>query len=729
MEIDLTFSNPSDPFGRFVVVSFYTRGGYYEDRAEQLKAMCDGFGLEHDIAPIELEENENWAAICRRKVRHYGAMLKKHKCDIMWVDVDSIILRDIHELHQGHFDVAIFMRNFKYMPQYNVGMLARNFHPGYLVLRYTPRTLQFIDDCLEIDRTHDGVFTDDYILEEAFRTSGAQLRLMLLSPDDIERPGSVTKLGSFFRHGDSGNVDEYKGKVRQHVPKLLDSESQRRVFEQAIAVEAKAGNQADVLAFIRRLRTVDPDNVQNHLRYITILEKNGDTKNAAKEISRGRSRPELAPYTIRHEMLASMARRDWETSDRLYEELLATGHQKAIDFAKSRRFRFDLDRRSEAMGVLEDKRTPLFWWEEPYPGNLGDIVNPYIVEKLSGIPPKYAKAGEGVCAIGSIIKFAKAGTPVWGSGSPHEKDVLAPDADYRAVRGPLTRDLVLKNNGNCPSIYGDAAWFLPIIFEKIVPKTHRTGLILHYTHEEAPITIGPEIRQIGIRRMGYEQIEAFLEEMLSCERIISTSLHGVIIAQAYGIPAALATAKDSEKQVHGDGVKFRDYFLSVGLDEGIPDYDVCERGVTDSVLPDSIFRKARTPIRLTPLLSVAPFKPMADIVQKAMAFDQRSVAPDHAERASAANPMQDAASDFQATAVLLEEYPTEWIVKKGALLRFPGFALKDRDGHMSVSDGAELRVAGSVIADSRIMFLSGPVLDGGVHIMRISRDLGSDFAR
>ncbi|MCC1494042.1 polysaccharide pyruvyl transferase family protein [Cognatishimia sp. F0-27] len=611
-----------DPFGRLVVVSFYTPGGYYEEKANELRAQCDQFGLNHDISEITLEPNEDWADICRRKVRHYRAMLHKHQCAIMWLDVDSVLANDIGTLHQGHFDVALFMRNFKYLPQYNPGSLARSFHPGYLLFRYTPRTIQFLDDCMKVDQTHEGSFTDDYILEEAFRTSEAQMRLLVLSPDDIARPNEGEKPDALFRHGDSGNVNEYKGKVLQHTPRMLEGESIKRVITQAVALAAKRGKRAEVVTLLESIMRAVPDDFETHVKLLTMLEKSGDEEKFQRLIDRGLANPELAPFTLRFQLLKALEAHDWPLSDELYKKIEATGHERMTNFSKSRIFRYSLDRRAEEMGIDPKKRTPLFWWEEPYPGNLGDIINPYIVEKLTGIPPRYAKNGKGVCAIGSIIKFAKAGTPVWGSGSPHKDDVLDPLADYRAVRGPITRDLVLRNGGTCPEVYGDAAWFLPIIYKPDLPKTHKTGLILHYTHEEAEMEVGDEIRRIDIRRLGYDQIEQFMDEILQCERIISTSLHGVIIAQAYGLPAALAQAENSAKQIHGDGIKFNDYFASVGLTGPIPHYDVCQSGVKDETLPDEIFRKAAKNIPLVPLLEAAPFEALPEYHERARAFDQ-----------------------------------------------------------------------------------------------------------
>lgn len=694
------------PFDRLVIISFYTPGGYYEEKANDLRAMCDAQGLEHDIAEITLSEGENWADICRRKARHYHEMLLKYKCDIMWLDVDSVIIGDITRLNEGHFDIALFMRAFRYMPQYNVGAMARSFHPGYLLLKYTPRTVQFLDDCINIDRTYSGEFTDDFILEEAFRTSEAKLRIMLLSPDDIERPGDGQTEKALFRHGDSGNVKDYKDKVLQHQPKLLDGESQKRVLNEAISAAGKANRPNEAMTFMRRIIKVMPDDSQTHVKYLGILQRTKKRAQLLKEIMRGRNNSELSPYTIRFEMLNALAKRDWSTADALYQELIATNKENFVNFAHSRMFRFDLDRRAEAMKMNNADRLPLFWWEEPYPGNLGDIINPYVIEKLSGVPPRYAKAGEGVCAIGSIIKFAKEGTPVWGSGSPHTEDTLDSKADYRAVRGPLTRDLVLRNNGECPKIYGDPAWFLPIIYNSRPAKTHRTGLILHFTHEEAPIEIGDEIRRIPIRRIGFREIEAFLDEVLSCERIISTSLHGVIIAQAFGIPAALATANESSTQVHGDGVKFRDYFLSVGLDGPIPDYDICEQPVTDATLPEDIFRKAVSPIPLYPLLNVAPFKPLPEAVERAKNFD------------------------LQATSTVpisLKENDREWLVNASDLSKFPGFSVAGNGKYLLLQSEAKVALPRDVLQGSDMLFLTGPSMSYEAVKKRVRITAGGEF--
>jgi exopolysaccharide biosynthesis predicted pyruvyltransferase EpsI len=57
-------------------------------------------------------------------------------------------------------------------------------------------------------------------------------------------------------------------------------------------------------------------------------------------------------------------------------------------------------------------------------------------------------------------------------------------------------------------------------------------------------------------------IESKTNEFLQCERIISSSLHGVIIAHTYEIPAVWQKFSDN---VFGDDIKYQDYLESVNL--------------------------------------------------------------------------------------------------------------------------------------------------------------------
>ena len=70
------------------------------------------------------------------------------------------------------------------------------------------------------------------------------------------------------------------------------------------------------------------------------------------------------------------------------------------------------------------------------------------------------------------------------------KRLISPEttkADIRAVRGPLTREAILKEGGKCPEIYGDPAIIMPRLYTPKIGAKHKAGLILHHT-QETPTT-------------------------------------------------------------------------------------------------------------------------------------------------------------------------------------------------------------------------------------------------
>lgn len=158
-----------------------------------------------------------------------------------------------------------------------------------------------------------------------------------------------------------------------------------------------------------------------------------------------------------------------------------------------------------------------------------------------------------------------------------------------------------------PEVYGDPAWFLPKIYNPQVEKKHKLGMILHVAHRGAVKNIDPDVKLIDIRRVGPDEIEAFIRELLSCEAVLSTSLHGVIVAHAYGIPVRWCVAPKAKKRISGDGMKFEDYFQSVGRSAPEPlNLNSLDRVGSDlaAVCTDN----PETPIDLKALADAAPFR-------------------------------------------------------------------------------------------------------------------------
>lgn len=68
--------------------------------------------------------------------------------------------------------------------------------------------------------------------------------------------------------------------------------------------------------------------------------------------------------------------------------------------------------------------------------------------------------------------------------------------------------------------------------------------------------------------MTTNDIELKTNEILSCKKIVSSSLHGLIVAHAYGIPAIWQKFSDN---IFGDDIKYIDYLESVKLPTYKPD--------------------------------------------------------------------------------------------------------------------------------------------------------------
>lgn len=243
------------------------------------------------------------------------------------------------------------------------------------------------------------------------------------------------------------------------------------------------------------------------------------------------------------------------------------------------------DHRHPANGKRQtenSKPIPLFYWSERKftfkdKENYGDLLSKYLVEKISDRPVKfvhpkkqswYTWNKKNYLAIGSILHHASKDSIVWGSGIIDKKQQIAP-ADFRAVRGPRTREYLLGLGYDCSEIYGDPALLLPNYYHPQVEKKYKVGIIPHY-HDFKEVSKAyqndPEINVIDMMTL---DVEAVTLQILECETTISSSLHGMIVSHAYEIPSVWVEFSD---KLFGDGVKFADYLESVGLTVYKPEF-------------------------------------------------------------------------------------------------------------------------------------------------------------
>ena len=200
--------------------------------------------------------------------------------------------------------------------------------------------------------------------------------------------------------------------------------------------------------------------------------------------------------------------------------------------------------------------------------NWGDIIAPFLVKALSG--KDIVTVGERirkdlnipvVQCVGSILQWATPKVHIWGTGfiSQNRWWNNIPKKIH-AVRGPLTRDKILAKGFDCPEIYGDPALLMPRFYNPKVKKQFKIGVIPHYIDQRLAFPLSlfkdPDFTFINIK----SGIENVVNKALECEFLISSSLHGVILGDAYNIPTA--HVKFSGK-VMGKDFKFNDYYASI----------------------------------------------------------------------------------------------------------------------------------------------------------------------
>jgi pyruvyltransferase len=121
----------------------------------------------------------------------------------------------------------------------------------------------------------------------------------------------------------------------------------------------------------------------------------------------------------------------------------------------------------------------------------------------------------------------------------------------------------------------------PLVYSPAIEKKYEIGLVLRWSDTEwLGKSVGPGVKLIDL---GTSDVEGVLDQMLSCKYIITSSLHGLIIADAYGIPNAWLSSKSPA----GFEFKFYDYFLSVDKVRHATEFDIAVNDITVEVLEEN----------------------------------------------------------------------------------------------------------------------------------------------
>ena len=220
---------------------------------------------------------------------------------------------------------------------------------------------------------------------------------------------------------------------------------------------------------------------------------------------------------------------------------------------------------------------PTYWW--PDIPNAGDLLTGPLLNYFANLSVKWAPVRDArlVCT-GSVLEHIPPGWAghVLGSGRLLEDSPLnLGGATVHAVRGPLSArgikgDFALGD----PGLLADEMADIPTrdVELGVVPHWSDTDLAHRWLFEQySPVVIS-----------AWQDPLKFVSAIGRCKKIVSSSLHGIILADAFGIPRRTeACPRFSQDPREGAFFKFKDYNASVGIPFRIGETQAPKRGAVE----------------------------------------------------------------------------------------------------------------------------------------------------
>lgn len=239
--------------------------------------------------------------------------------------------------------------------------------------------------------------------------------------------------------------------------------------------------------------------------------------------------------------------------------------------------------------------------------NFGDMITPYIYQKITGNKPikLIPKDGVVVFGAGSIMGSVTPNAIVWGTGIMFKDSKFCKPLKILSVRGPLTRKRCLELGHACPEIYGDIGLILPKFYNPVISKKYKIGMISHYVDYDMCKSIFGANSDISIIDIT-EPVEKVIDRILECELTMSSSLHGIITSHAYSINCCWMRMSN---KIAGGNTKFWDYYQSVGINNNMEPLMVTKLISSVEIIskikdfPNPLF-----PIKTDHILELCPFK-------------------------------------------------------------------------------------------------------------------------
>lgn len=268
------------------------------------------------------------------------------------------------------------------------------------------------------------------------------------------------------------------------------------------------------------------------------------------------------------------------------------------------------------------------------PHNMGDLLNELIIPKITSrsivqcnIPMFFDVMGIGSCGasiwanrfakptisrrIKDLImtaygKFNTRPCAVWGTGffkdySNQNIKLARKNLSFIAVRGALSQGIIEKALGaTINPVLCDGGILASELFPQPAIKKYRLGFIPHFKEHSVANKIGiiDKVNRIDsstVIDLREEPLDV-IKKISECELIVSSSLHGCIVADSFHIPNIRVRISD----IPGSGFKFDDYYSGFGIRspelriQKVSDFPT-ERQIVDSyqIVPQTVEQKKK----------------------------------------------------------------------------------------------------------------------------------------
>lgn len=529
-----------------IVCSFYTADDYYRSHGARLKANLESLGIPYELREIAKQPGDDWADICRKKVAFIAEVCAAHPDKkVFWTDVDCEIFSIPDFILNSTADIIGFQRGFSNPIRIGYENRGRFWEPCFWGINTTAQARSMVAAAAEFEAVATVKATDDFFFEAAWRAVSPNMTFQIIPSNCAVDKGRGSLEGHevFFRFGSSGQVDNFKNKVVQHKGNN----------------KKKFGLKKELLKFAQAVEEKLPEDLSNKAR--SIVDASGVTG-----FLTGKKHQNVSSKII-GEIVAAGKAGDALKFNSSFADLqiasLPTRNESAAIKAASSYLSYS--------SKPSDKKIYLSWWENPYPGNYGDWLTPYIFSHYTenriifqGLTSRAIK--KHIVSLGSVGRFIKSNSVVVGTGVSSFKYPLNTKADYVSVRGPHTADLLVQSGGPKIENFGDPG----VVLSKILPLTRgktngKVALVRHHTHLQAPVILPNNFDELSVLLSHPDDIVSFIKKLNEYDSVVTSAMHVLITCHSYGIPCALVVFKGFEDYVHGDGIKYLDYALGAGV--------------------------------------------------------------------------------------------------------------------------------------------------------------------